>query len=74
MQVDMLLTPYLEKNPDDRPASAAELSRLLSASVPSPVWTPERAREWWEAHKPTTTERPLTSLERATTKVTKALR
>ncbi|HEU0106343.1 MAG TPA: serine/threonine-protein kinase [Vicinamibacteria bacterium] len=48
---DLILT-CLEKDPARRPTSARELARLLEATGLPGRWTPERAREWWDAHVP----------------------
>jgi serine/threonine-protein kinase len=45
-----LILACLEKEPARRPTSAAELGRLLEATGLPRRWTPERAREWWDAH------------------------
>jgi hypothetical protein len=43
----------LAKKPEDRPGSARELGRLVSA-CDVPAWTEEDAAEWWETHLPPT--------------------
>jgi serine/threonine-protein kinase len=51
--LDEVILATLAKNPDDRPRSAAELSRRLLAAIPeSERWTEERAGHWWERHHP----------------------
>jgi serine/threonine-protein kinase len=47
-----LILACLEKDPARRPASAGELARRLEATGLPQRWTPERAREWWDAHMP----------------------
>ncbi len=42
----------LEKEPDRRPASADLLSQRLDGLGLEAEWTPERARRWWDAHRP----------------------
>ena len=44
----------LEKDPARRPQSAAELSELLARVPAQGEWTNERARRWWEVHRPAT--------------------
>jgi eukaryotic-like serine/threonine-protein kinase len=50
--LDDLVLACLEKEPQDRPQSARELSDRLAAVEGSSHWTQERAREWWAAHQP----------------------
>jgi eukaryotic-like serine/threonine-protein kinase len=47
-----LILSCLEKDPARRPASAGELARLLETTGLPQLWTPERAREWWDANVP----------------------
>jgi hypothetical protein len=42
----------LAKNPDDRPASASAVIRMLEACDDVETWTPEKAHEWWVRHLP----------------------
>jgi serine/threonine-protein kinase len=50
--LDQLILECLSKSPDHRPQSARALAqRLAEISVPNP-WTEERAREWWQTHRP----------------------
>jgi eukaryotic-like serine/threonine-protein kinase len=53
--LDQLVLACLAKEPDDRPASAAELARRLSAIDLEP-WTDTQAKEWWLATRPRTDE------------------
>ncbi len=48
--LEELVLACLEKDLDQRPQSADELAARLAACQAEPVWTPERAREWWETH------------------------
>lgn len=49
--LDALVLACLAKNPDDRPQSAAALSRSLAAIEHEP-WDEEQAREWWQVNLP----------------------
>ena len=55
-ELDRVIMACLEKNPNDRPQTAAELMARLKAIPLSPAWTPERAEHWWQAHRPSTHE------------------
>ena len=57
-ELDALVLACLAKDPAARPASAAEVSRLLGAVPLADAWTQERARTWWLANSPAATERP----------------
>ena len=48
-----LVLACLEKEPENRPQSARELSRRLAECSSSlPEWTEERAADWWRTHLP----------------------
>ena len=50
-ELDRVVLDCLAKNPDERPQSAAELSRRLAA-VDAGEWSDEKARGWWQIHQP----------------------
>jgi serine/threonine-protein kinase len=51
-ELDAVLLDCLAKDPDARPADAAELYRRLSdCPLPDP-WSRDRAVQWWELHLP----------------------
>ncbi len=47
--LDRAIMACLEKDPADRPASAAKLDAMLAAALDE-RWTSEDAREWWTLH------------------------
>jgi serine/threonine-protein kinase len=49
--LDQLVLNCLERKPEDRPASAADLSRSLAA-IDTPPWDEEQARTWWQTQDP----------------------
>lgn len=49
--LERIVLACLAKKPDDRPRSAAELSRAL-AGVEGEPWNEDRARAWWTANRP----------------------
>lgn len=50
-ELEAVIMACLAKNPDERPQSAEQLSRMLGA-VQLPAWTQRRAEAWWRAHRP----------------------
>jgi len=49
--LDQLVLACLERKPENRPASAAELSRSLAAIDIAP-WDESQAAAWWQTHHP----------------------
>jgi len=50
--LDRIILECLAKSPADRPQTARELSRRLAAVEDVRPWSEERAREWWNTHRP----------------------
>jgi serine/threonine-protein kinase len=50
--LDAIVLACLEKDPANRPQSAAELARLLAECPVESAWTNDRARDWWSVHHP----------------------
>jgi hypothetical protein len=50
--LDRLVMACLAKSPGERPQSAKELSRRLGEVDGLNQWTEERAKQWWEVHRP----------------------
>jgi serine/threonine-protein kinase len=50
--LDALVLSCLEKDPNARPQSAAELSRRLGEIPVDEAWGEARARAWWAMHRP----------------------
>jgi hypothetical protein len=46
--LETLVMACLDKNPNHRPQTAAELEEALAAISFEHLWTPERARLWWQ--------------------------
>ncbi len=49
---DEVVLACLAKRPEDRPQSAGELAERLRAAVADSAWDAERAKRWWERHRP----------------------
>ena len=54
LRLEQVVLACLAKKPEDRPRSAAELSRLLAAADVE-RWTDEQASEWWASVLPSST-------------------
>lgn len=50
--LDAMVLSCLDKDPDARPASAAELASRLEALAPVGDWTRHDAERWWAEHMP----------------------
>jgi serine/threonine-protein kinase len=50
--LESVVMDCLRKSPDERPASAAELSHRLAACESAGSWTSDRAARWWDSHLP----------------------
>jgi serine/threonine-protein kinase len=55
--LERVILACLEKKPEDRPARASELGRLLDACADAGAWTDEAASRWWTLHLPATAAR-----------------
>lgn len=63
-ELEAAILRCLEKDPDARPQSTAELSHTLASCPLAAEWTIERRRAWWEQHRArTTTVEPAPSAE-----------
>jgi len=51
-ELDRVILMCLEKDPDRRPSTADDLSRLLGNCPIQRPWGEEQARQWWETHQP----------------------
>ena len=51
--LDQIVLACLQKEPEQRPASAGELWRMLGDCSVAGRWTPESAERWWREHVPT---------------------
>ena len=51
-ELDRLILDCLAKDPNERPATAADVRARLRAIPLDAAWTPERAEQWWSLHAP----------------------
>jgi serine/threonine-protein kinase len=51
-QLDEIILACLEKDPDDRPQDAHDLSNLLAECEGVRKWSPQMAEQWWDLHLP----------------------
>ena len=54
--LDEIILWCLEKNPEKRPSSAAQLSERLATTGIGDDWNQQHAREWWNLHLTSTQE------------------
>lgn len=50
--LDRVILACLEKDPNNRPASADVLAALLAGIATTAAWTPELSRHWWDSSHP----------------------
>ena len=53
-ELDDVILACLEKDPARRTRNADELSERLATCTTVSRWTPQRAKEWWDLHRPVT--------------------
>jgi tRNA A-37 threonylcarbamoyl transferase component Bud32 len=63
---EQLILACLEKNPADRPPTAASLAASLARIVTTQTWTQDLAGQWWDVHHPRASQVPRLGRERAT--------
>jgi serine/threonine-protein kinase len=63
--LDRVILDCLAKDPAGRPQTASELSRRLAEVDGITPWSEERARKWWDTHRPRQIE-PLAAASPAT--------
>lgn len=60
---EAVLMACLAKDPNERPATAAELARRLAACASADSWTEEDGQHWWDSHQPSQSARLLNDRE-----------
>jgi serine/threonine-protein kinase len=55
-ELERLVLICLEKNPEDRPQTAADVARTLAAMPVPSEWTEEHAAQWWRVNAPSRPE------------------
>ena len=56
-ELEVIVLACLEKDPDARPQTADMLAERLATVRLAREWTPTRAREWWDTHRPASSDR-----------------
>ena len=51
-ELDALVLECLEKDPENRPGSAQEMSERIREITLDRPWSKNDARRWWETHRP----------------------
>ena len=51
-ELERVILACLEKDPAKRPPTADALAEALQSVPVDVAWTPQRAREWWNLHRP----------------------
>lgn len=50
--LESIVMACLAKDPEERPRTAWELRDRLAGAVPRDAWDQDRARSWWDLHRP----------------------
>ena len=54
VELEAIVLACLAKDPEARPQTADDLAGRLAELRSQVEWTPMRAREWWDKHRPRT--------------------